>query len=51
MSCFDTQKEKQKMLNIFFHMDVTDVDGSTPQDGEWPSMPWYPDTPETGAAL
>ena len=39
------------MSNIFFHMDVTLVDGSTLQGGEWPSVPWYPDTPETGAAL
>ena len=51
MSCFDMLKEKQKMSNIFFHMDVTLADGLTLQGGKWPSMPWYPDTPETGAAL
>ena len=51
MSCFDMLREKQKMLNIFFHMDMNLVDGLTLQGGEWPSMPWYPDTPETGAAL
>ena len=39
------------MANIFFHMDTTLVDGLTLQGGEGPSMPWYPDTPETGAAL
>ena len=39
------------MSNIFFHMDVTLVDGSALQGGEWPSVPWYPDSPETGAAL
>ena len=39
------------MSNIFFHMDVTLVDGSTLQGGEWLSVPWYPDTPETGDAL
>ena len=51
MSCFGMLKEEQKMSNIFFHTDVTLVDGSTLQGGEWPSVPWYPDTPETGAAL
>ena len=51
MSCFDMLPEKQKMLNIFFHMDVTLADGLTLWGGEWPIMPWYPDTPETGAAL
>ena len=44
-------KEKQKMSNIFFHIDVTLVDGSTLQGGEWPGMSWYPDTPEALAAL
>ena len=39
------------MSNIFFHMDVTLTDGLTLQGGEWPGMPWYPDTSETGAAL
>ena len=50
MSCFDMLKEKQKMLNIC-HTDVTLVNRLTLQGGEWPSVPWYPDTPETGAAL
>ena len=40
----------QRMSNIFFHMDVTLVNGSILQGGGWPSVPWYPDTPETGAA-
>ena len=39
------------MSDIFFHTDVTLVNGSTLQGGEWQSVPWYPDTPETGAAL
>ena len=39
------------MSNIFFHTDVTLTDGSTLQGGEWPGVPWYPDMPETGAAL
>ena len=51
MNCFGMLKEEQKMADIFFHTDVTLVDGSTLQGGEWPSVPWYPDTPETGAAL
>ena len=51
MNCFSMLKEEQKMSNIFFYMDVTLVDGSTLQGGKWPSIPWYPDTPETGAAL
>ena len=51
MSCFDMLPEKQKMLNIFFCMDITLADGSTLQGGEWPRVPWYPDMPETGAAL
>ena len=50
MSCFGMLKEEQKMSNIFFHMDITLVDGSTLQGGKWPSVPWYPDTPETGIA-
>ena len=50
MSCFSMPKEEHKMSNIF-HTDVTLVNGSTLQGGEWPSVPWYPDTPETGAAL
>ena len=48
---FSMLKEEQKMSNIFFHTDITLVDGSTLQGGKWPSVPWYPDTPETGAAL
>ena len=51
MNCFSMLCEKQKMSNIFFHMDVTLTDGSILQGGEWPGMPWYPDMPETGAAL
>ena len=51
MNCFGMLKEEQKMSNIFFHMDVTLVNGSTLQDGKWPSVPWYQDTPETGASL
>ena len=51
MSCFGMLQEEQKMSNIFFHMEVTLVDGSTLQGDEWPSVPWYLDTPETGAAL
>ena len=50
MSCFSMLKEEQKMSNFFFHFDVTLVDGSTLQGGEWPNVPWYSDTPETGAA-
>ena len=38
------------MSDIYFHTDITLVDGSTLQDGEWPSVPWYPDTPKVGAA-
>ena len=51
MNCFGMLKEEQKMSNIFLHMDVILINGSTLQGGEWPSIPWYPDTPETGAAL
>ena len=51
MSSFGMVKEEQKMSNTFFHMDVTLADGSTLQGGEWPSVSWYPDIPETGAAL
>ena len=38
------------MSDIYFHTDVTLVDGSTLQGGEWSSVPWYTDTPEAGAA-
>ena len=41
-------KDTQKMSDIYFNTDVTLVDGSTLQGDEWPSVPWYPDTPETG---
>ena len=51
MSCFGMLKEEQKMSNIFFQTDITLVDGSTLQGGKWPSVPWYPDTPETGAFI
>ena len=51
MSCFDMLPEKQKMSYIFFHTDVTLADESTLQGGEWPRMSWYPDMPETRAAL
>ena len=50
MSSFGMLKEGTKMLNIFFHTDITLVDGLTLQGGEWPSVPWYPDTLVTGAA-
>ena len=50
MHYFDMLKDSQKMSDIYFHTDVTLVDGLTLQAGEWPSAPWYPDTPETGAA-
>ena len=39
------------MSDIYLYTDITLVDGTTLQGGEWPSVPWYPDTPETGAAL
>ena len=51
MSCFDMLPEGQKMLNIFFHTDVTLADGSTLLSGEWPDVSWYPDMLEAGAAL
>ena len=38
------------MSEIFFHTDVTLVNVLILQGGEWPSVPWYPDTPEAGAA-
>ena len=43
-------KDSQKMSDIYFHTDITLVNGLTLQGGEWPSVPWYPDTPEAGAA-
>ena len=51
MNCLSMLKEEQKMSNIFFHMNITLVRGSILQGGEWLSVAWYPDTPETGAAL
>ena len=51
MSCFGMHKEEQKMSNIFSYMEVTLVDGLTLQGGKWPSVSWYPNTSETGAAL
>ena len=51
MSCFGMLKEEQKMSNIFFNTDINLVDGLTLQGSKWPSIPWHPDTPETGAAL
>ena len=45
MHSFDMLKNSQKMLDIDFFTDVTLADGSTLQGGEWPSTPWYPDTP------
>ena len=51
MNSFGMLKEEQKMSDIYFHTDVTLVDGTTLQGGEWPSIPWYPHTPETGAAI
>ena len=50
MNSFDMLKEGQKMLSIFFHTDMTLVNGSNLQGGEWASVPWYPDTPTAGAA-
>ena len=42
--------DSQKMSDIYFHTDVTLVDGSILQGGKWPCVPWYPDTLEAGAA-
>ena len=50
MSSFDMLKDGQKMLDIYFHTNVTLANGSTLQGGEWLIVPWYPDTPEAGAA-
>ena len=50
MHSFDMLKDSQKISDIYFHTDVTLVDGLSLQGGEWPSVPWYPDTPKTGAA-
>ena len=41
MTFFGMLKECQKVSDIFFHMDITLVDGSILQGGEWPSVPWY----------
>ena len=51
MNSFGMLKEEQKMSDIYFHTDITLFDGTTLQGSEWTSVPWYPDTPETGAAL
>ena len=50
MHSFDMLQDSQKMSDIYFHTDIALVDGLTLQGGEWPSVLWYPDTPETGAA-
>ena len=50
MHSFNMFKDSQKMSDIYFHTDVTLVDRLTLQGGEWSSVPWYPDMPETGAA-
>ena len=50
-SSFGMLKENQKMSDIYFHSDITLVNGTTLQGSEWPSVPWYLDTSETGAAL
>ena len=50
MISFDMLKDSQKMSDIYFHTNITLVDGSTLQGGEWPSVPWYPDTPEARVA-
>ena len=42
MSSFGMLKYGQKMSDIFFYTDVTLVDGSILQGGEWPSVPWVP---------
>ena len=49
MHSFDMLQDSQKLSDIYFHTDFTLIEGSTPQGGEWPSVPWYPDTLETGA--
>ena len=51
MNCFGVLPKKQRMSSILFHMNVTLTDGLILQGGEWPGVPWYPDMPETGAAL
>ena len=38
------------MSDIYSHTYIILVHGLTLQGGEWPSVPWYPDTPEAGAA-
>ena len=49
MDAFGLLKEGQNKSDIFFNTDVTLVDGTILQGGEWPSVPWYPHTPTTGA--
>ena len=50
MSSFGMLRDGQKMSNIFFHMEINLVDSLILQGGEYPSVPWYPDTPVTGTA-
>ena len=50
MHSFDMLKDSQKMSDIYFHTYITLTDGSTLLGGEWPSIPWYSGTSETGAA-
>ena len=50
MSSFGMLRDGQRMSNIFFHTDVTLVDGLILQGGEWPSVLWYTDTSVTRAA-
>ena len=50
MSSFSMLKEGQKISDILSHMNIPLFDGSILQCGEWPSVPWNPDTPVTAAA-
>ena len=51
MSSFGMLIKKHKMSDIYFHRDITLVDGSTLQGDEWQSVPWYSVTSEPGASL
>ena len=51
MDAFGFLKEGQKKSDIFFHTDVTLVDDTVLQGGEWLSVPWYLDTPTTGPVM
>ena len=51
MHSFNMLKDSQKMSDIYFHTNVTLVNGSTLQGDKWPSVPWYPDIPEARAAI